>query len=39
VKAALTPAPGKEQVSHDDQNYYEHDHYQGPHFSFLHLPS
>jgi hypothetical protein len=38
VKAALTPAPGKEQVGQGDQNYYDHDYYQGPHF-FLHLPS
>ena len=45
MKAASTPAPGKEQVGHHDQNYYDLDHYQGPHFFFFfffflcHLPS
>jgi hypothetical protein len=37
VKAALTPAPGKEQVGHHYQSYDDHDHYQGPHF-FLSPP-
>jgi hypothetical protein len=39
VKATLTPAPRKEQVGYHDQNYYDHDDYQGPHFFLCHLPS